>query len=73
MALAPLDGLIVIDEVQRRQDLFPLLRVLIDRRPRRQRYLVLGSASRDLFRQSSDTLAGRIAYLELPPFNALED
>ena len=72
LALAPLDGLVVIDEVQRRPELFPLLRVLIDRRPRTQRYLILGSASRDLIRQSSETLAGRIAYLELPPFTAFE-
>ena len=46
--------------------------MLIDRRPRRQRYLILGSASRALIRQSSETLAGRIAYLELPPFTAFE-
>ena len=72
LALARLEGLIVIDEVQRLPALFPLLRVLIDRTPRRQRYLILGSASRDLIRQSSETLAGRIAYLELPPFTAFE-
>lgn len=49
-----------------------MLRVLIDRHRARQRYLILGSASRDLIRQSSETLAGRIAYLELSPFTAFE-
>ncbi len=58
-ALAPLRGVVVIDEVQRRPDLFPVLRVLADRRPRRARFLILGSASPDLLRQSSETLAGR--------------
>ena len=72
LTLEPLEGLIVIDEVQRAPDLFPLLRVLVDRTPRRQQYLILGSASRELIRQSSETLAGRIAYLELPPFTAFE-
>ena len=50
----------VIDEIQRRPDLFPILRVLGDRRPLRARFLILGSASPDLLRQSSDTLAERI-------------
>ena len=72
LTLTPLQGLIVIDEVQRRPDLFPLLRVLVDRPQGGQRYLILGSASRELLRQSSETLAGRIAYLELPPFSAFE-
>ena len=72
LTLTPLRGLIVIDEVQRRPDLFPLLRVLVDRPEGDQRYLILGSASRELIRQSSETLAGRIAYLELPPFSAFE-
>ena len=72
LALEPLEGLIVIDEVQRSPELFPLLRVLIDRKPLNQRYLILGSASRELIRQSSETLAGRIAYLELPPFTVFE-
>jgi len=64
LALEGLSGLIVIDEIQRAPDLFPLLRYLVDHRPE-QRYLILGSASRDLLRQSSETLAGRIAYHEL--------
>ena len=72
LALAPLAGLIVIDEVQRLPELFPLLRVLIDRPGGRQQYLILGSASRELIRQSSETLAGRIAYLQLSPFAAFE-
>ncbi|MDC0358244.1 ATP-binding protein [Oligoflexia bacterium] len=64
--------LVIIDEVQRQPELFPLLRSIVDERIRQgQKYghfLVLGSASRDLLRQSSETLAGRIAYLELSPF-----
>ena len=65
LVLEGLRGLVVIDEVQRRPDLFPILRVLADRRPRRARFLVLGSASPDLLRQSSETLAGRINYYRL--------
>jgi predicted AAA+ superfamily ATPase len=67
LALESLDGLIVIDEVQRKRDLFPLLRHLVDSRPNQQ-YLILGSASRDLIRQSAESLAGRIAYHELGGF-----
>lgn len=68
LTLSSLEGLIVIDEIQRRPDLFPTLRVLIDNKPN-QRYLILGSASRDLIQQSSETLAGRIAYIEVTPFS----
>jgi predicted AAA+ superfamily ATPase len=71
-ALENLEGLIVIDEVQRRPDLFPILRVLADTKRERQHYLVLGSASPELLRQSSESLAGRIGYIELPPFSLLE-
>ncbi len=67
LALEPLEGLVVIDEVQRIPELFPVLRVLVDRPESRARFLVLGSASPDLLRQSSETLAGRIAFHELPP------
>lgn len=67
LALAALEGLVVLDEVQRRPDLFPVLRVLADRPELPARFLVLGSASPDLLRQSSETLAGRIHYYELPP------
>lgn len=72
LALADLRGLVVIDEVQRRPDLFPVLRVLADRRPRRARFLVLGSASPELLRQSSDSLAGRIAFHTLDGFHLHE-
>ena len=58
--------LIVIDEIQRRPDLFPVLRVLVD--TKKYKFLILGSVSRDLILQSSETLAGRIGYIELPPF-----
>ena len=67
-ALRPLRGLVVIDEVQRRPDLFPLLRVLADRKPSRARFLILGSASPDLLRQSSETLAGRLETIPLEGF-----
>src|SRR5690606_10749440 len=60
-----LDGLIVIDEVQRRPDLFPVLRTLVDRRANATRFLILGSASGDLMRQSSESLAGRIRRIEV--------
>lgn len=72
LALESLKGLIIIDEIQKRPDLFPVLRVLIDKFKGQQTYLILGSASRELIRQSSETLAGRIGYLELSPFSLLE-
>lgn len=72
LALSPLTGLVVLDEVQRRPELFPTLRVLADRRPIRTRFLVLGSASPALLRQSSESLAGRIAYYELPCLSLAE-
>ncbi len=71
LALEGLKGLIVIDEIQRKPDLFPLLRYLVDTLPE-QKYLILGSASRDLIRQSSETLAGRISYFELSGFDIHE-
>lgn len=68
--------ILIIDEVQRKPDLFRLLRGLVDIRKRAGektgQFLLLGSASRDLLQQSSETLAGRIRYLELSPFTALE-
>jgi hypothetical protein len=67
-ALADLKGLVVIDEVQRRPDLFPVLRVLADRPRRPATFLVLGSASPHLLKQSSETLAGRVTYHELDGF-----
>lgn len=66
--LGPLRGLVVIDEIQRRPELFPVLRVLSDRDRRPARFLLLGSASPSLLKQSSESLAGRIAYVELLGF-----
>ena len=66
------ESLIIIDEIQLRPDLFSLLRVIVDRKDCKNKFLILGSASRDLIRQSSETLAGRIGYLELTPFSLLE-
>lgn len=71
-----LDKLVILDEVHRAPGLFPVLRGLIDKARRggdaAGRYLLLGSASLDVLQQSGETLAGRIAYLELGPFNILE-
>ncbi len=71
-ALRDLTGLIVIDEVQRRPDLFPILRVLVDRDPLPARFLILGSASPGLLRQSSESLAGRIEIVEMSGFSLRE-
>jgi hypothetical protein len=71
-ALAPLRGVIVIDEVQRRPDLFPVLRVLADRAPMPARFLILGSASPELLRQSSESLAGRMETIPLQGFSLVE-
>ena len=65
LALGPLRGLVVIDEIQRRPDLFPVLRVLADRRPNPARFLLLGSATPELLQRTSESLAGRIYYQEL--------
>lgn len=72
LALENLTGLIVIDEIQRAPELFPYLRSLIDKQKRKVRFLILGSASRDLIKQSSESLAGRISYIELTPFHLRE-
>lgn len=71
-ALSPLEGLVVIDEVQRRPDLFPVLRVVADRKGFAGKFLILGSASGDLLRQSSETLAGRMETLTLRGFSLHE-
>ncbi len=71
-ALRPLKGVVVIDEIQRRADLFPLLRVLADRRPLPARFLILGSASPDLLKQSSETLAGRLETVPLEGFRLVD-
>ena len=67
LALEDLTGLIVIDEIQRLPDLFPLLRYLVDQEKNRK-FVIMGSASRGLIRQSSESLAGRIAYFPLGGF-----
>jgi len=69
LALASLSGLVVIDEIQREPGLFDVLRVLADRRPPRARFLILGSASPDLVRGASETLAGRVAFVDMGGFS----
>lgn len=71
-ALGPLRGLVVIDEIQRRPDLFPVLRVLADRRGLPARFLILGSASGDLLQQSSESLAGRVERIMIGGFSVQE-
>ncbi len=71
-ALRSLKGLVVIDEIQRRPDLFLLLRVLADRKPLPARFLILGSASPDLIKQSSETLAGRLETIPLEGFRLVD-
>ena len=68
LALRPLRGVVVIDEIQRRPDLFPLLRVLADRQPLPARFLILGSAAPELLRHSSESLAGRLETVPLEGF-----
>ena len=72
LALEPLEGLVIIDEVQRRPDLFPVLRVLADRAGKRVRYLILGSAAPELVHGGGESLAGRIAFHELPGLDLKE-
>jgi uncharacterized protein len=72
IALQDLRGLVVIDEIQRRPDLFPILRVLCDRKPLPARFLILGSASPDLLRQSSESLAGRLTIVSMSGFSLEE-
>jgi uncharacterized protein len=70
LALSDLQGFVIIDEIQYKPNLFPILRVLADNK--NIKFLVLGSASRDLIKQSSETLAGRIGYIEMTPFDISE-
>lgn len=72
LILRPIEGLVVIDEFQRMPELFNLLRVLADRRPLPARFLILGSASPELVKGVSETLAGRVAYVPMGGFNLEE-
>jgi predicted AAA+ superfamily ATPase len=71
-ALAPLRGLVVLDEAQLQPELLPVLRVLADRRPTRAKFLLLGSASPDLVRGASESLAGRVAFVDMAGFDLSE-
>ena len=71
-ALQDLQGLVVIDEIQRQPELFPFLRVLADRTPLNTRFLILGSASHQLLRQFSESLAGRISIIQMSGFSLAE-
>ena len=71
-ALEPLQGLVVIDEIQRRPELFPVLRILADRSGQPAQFLILGSASGALLRQSSESLAGRMERIEIGGFTLEE-
>jgi len=70
--LEPLTGLVIIDEVQRQPELFPLLRVLADRRPQPAQFLILGSASPWLVRGVSESLAGRVSFVDVHGFDLAE-
>ena len=72
LMLSSLDGVIIIDEIQYQPELFNLLRVLVDRPENKSRFVVLGSASPQLIKQSSDTLAGRVEFIELSGFDLSE-
>ncbi len=66
------DALVIIDEIQRMPSLFPLLRALVDKKRRTGRFLILGSASPDVIKSASESLAGRVAYHELTQFSLAE-
>jgi predicted AAA+ superfamily ATPase len=72
LVLSSLDGLVVIDEIQAMPELFTVLRVLVDRPQNRARFLILGSASPDIVKNVSETLAGRVEFVELDPFDLAE-
>lgn len=72
LAFRPLTGPVVLDEIQRRPDLYPVLRVLADRHPSPARFLILGSASPDLIKESSETLAGRVSFVDVSGFALTE-
>ena len=72
LALSALDGLVVIDEIQVLPALFAALRVMVDRPQNRARFLILGSASPDIVKNVSETLVGRVEFIELDPFDLAE-
>jgi uncharacterized protein len=72
MVLGSLDGIVILDEIQRMPSLFNALRVLVDRPEHRTRYLILGSASPELVKTVSETLAGRVEFVELSGFDLRE-
>ncbi|MBN1864235.1 MAG: ATP-binding protein [Victivallales bacterium] len=72
LALEGLEGLVIIDEIQRMPGIFPTLRVLSDRKPLPARFLILGSSSPGLIRDSSESLAGRIEFVEMGGFSLPE-
>jgi hypothetical protein len=67
-----LTGLIIIDEFQRQPDLFPILRVLADRKEKHARFLILGSASPQLMKGASESLAGRVNFIHMGGLNCEE-
>jgi len=72
LALESLRGLVILDEIQRLPELMPVLRVLLDRDPLPAKFLILGSASPDIIRGTSESLAGRIAFVDMHGFNLKE-
>jgi uncharacterized protein len=72
LMLGALKGLVILDEVQEMPELFPVLRVLVDRPENKTRFLVLGSASPDIVKRTSETLAGRVEYVDLAGFDLWE-
>lgn len=72
LALEELDGLVILDEIQRKPELFPVLRVLVDRPEDQAKFLLLGSASPHLVRGVSETLAGRVGFVEMSGFDVRE-
>jgi len=72
LALGELVGLVILDEIQIRPDLFPVLRVLADRADFPARFLILGSASPDLIQHASESLAGRVEFVDLHGFDLVE-
>jgi predicted AAA+ superfamily ATPase len=72
LVLGDLEGLVILDEIQRMPELFGTLRVLVDRPGQKARFMILGSASPDILRNASETLAGRIEFIELNGFDLSE-